>query len=211
MSYDSLMQWLPDVADRGVSSYLMLALVFFAASFVLVPRTFLCLGAGLGFGLGAVFVILPSTMLGGILAFLLARYFVSERLQTYVDARPRLRRFATAVDEEGWRVVALLRFASPVPNAVQNYVFGLTRIGFVPFALTTFVFSVPQVVLYVYLGSAGRAVVLDSNLPTLDRVLLGIGLISVLAAALLIVRRIRHDTGRAVEMARTGDEAAGAR
>jgi uncharacterized membrane protein YdjX (TVP38/TMEM64 family) len=210
MLYDSLVQWLRDAADGGVSSYMMLALVFFGASFVLVPRTFLCLGAGAGFGLGAVFVILPSTMLGGILAFLLARYFVSERLQAYVDARPRLHRFATAVDEEGWRVVALLRFASPVPNAVQNYVFGLTRIGFVPFALTTLVFSVPQIVLYVYLGSAGRAVVLDPNLPTLDRVLLGIGLISVLAAALLIVRRIRRDTDRAAETARTGDEATGA-
>src|SRR3954471_24307942 len=100
-----LSQWIPTTGGLSIKSGLMLALVFFGASFVLVPRTFLCLGAGAGFGLGAVFVILPSTMLGGILAFLLARYFVSERLQAYVDARPRLRRFATAVDEEGWRVV----------------------------------------------------------------------------------------------------------
>jgi uncharacterized membrane protein YdjX (TVP38/TMEM64 family) len=210
MLYDAFMQWVPDAADRGAGSYMMLALVFFAASFVLVPRTFLCLGAGAGFGLGAVLVILPSTMLGGIAAFLLARYFVSERVQAYVDARPRLRRFATAVDEEGWRVVALLRFASPVPNALQNYVFGLTRIGFLPFAITTFVFSIPQVVLYVYLGSAGRALLVDESLSTVNRVLLGIGLVSIFVAALLIVRRLRHDSGRAAETARTGDEAAGA-
>ncbi|HEU0083172.1 MAG TPA: hypothetical protein VFQ87_09910, partial [Bradyrhizobium sp.] len=72
----------------------MLALVFFAASFVLVPRTFLCLGAGAGFGLGAVFVILPSTMLGGVLAFLLARHLFAERLRRHIDARPRLRGIA---------------------------------------------------------------------------------------------------------------------
>jgi uncharacterized membrane protein YdjX (TVP38/TMEM64 family) len=72
------------------------------------------------------------------------------------------------VDEEGWRVVALLRFASPLPNAVQNYVFGLTRIGFLPFAITTFLFTIPQVMLYVYLGSTGRAL-LDENLSTLNR------------------------------------------
>jgi uncharacterized membrane protein YdjX (TVP38/TMEM64 family) len=175
----------------------MLSLIFFAASFVLIPRTFLCLGAGASFGLAAVLVILPSTLLGGILAFLSARYFFSERVQAYVDARPRLRRFATAVDEEGWRVVALLRFASPMPNAAQNYVFGLTRIGFVPFAVTTFVFSIPQVVLYVYLGSAGRAVWLDESLSMLNRILLGIGLISILVAALLVVHRVRRDAERA--------------
>ena len=193
---DALMQWLPNGGDLSVHSSMMLSLIFFAASFVLVPRTFLCLGAGVSFGLAAVPVILPSTMLGGILAFLSARYFFSERVQAYVDARPRLRRFATAVDEEGWRIVALLRFASPVPNAVQNYLFGLTRIGFVPFAVTTFIFSIPQVVLYVYLGSAGRAVLLDESLSTLNRVMLGAGLVSILVAAFLIIRRVRFDADR---------------
>jgi uncharacterized membrane protein YdjX (TVP38/TMEM64 family) len=197
MTYDTVMQWLPAAGDLDVNSSMMLSLIFFAASFVLIPRTFLCLGAGASFGLGAVIVILPSTMLGGILAFLSARYFFSERVHAYVNARPRLRRFATAVDEEGWRVVALLRFASPMPNAVQNYVFGLTRIGFLPFAITTFAFSIPQVVLYVYLGSAGRAVLLDESLSPLNRVLLGMGLVSILVAALLVVRRVRHDTDRA--------------
>src|ERR1700712_4627251 len=104
--YGTVMQWLPE-GDLSVNSSMMLSLIFFAASFVLIPRTFLCLGAGAGFGLAAVFVILPSTMFGGILAFLLARYLLAQRLQVYIDTRPRLRRVATAVDEEGWRVVAL--------------------------------------------------------------------------------------------------------
>src|SRR6185295_9992246 len=51
---ETMMQWFADAAGLGVTSSAMLALVFFAASFVLVPRTFLCLGAGAGFGLGAV-------------------------------------------------------------------------------------------------------------------------------------------------------------
>ncbi len=191
--YDALTQWLPGGVELSVNSAILLSLIFFAASFVLIPRTFLCLGAGASFGLLAVLIILPSTMFGGILAFLLARHLLSVRLQTYIDARPRLRRIAAAVDEEGWRVVALLRFASPVPNAVQNYVFGLTRIGLLPFAITTLLFTIPQVMLYVYLGSTGRAVLLDENLSTLNRVLLGVGLISLVCAAMLVVRRIRRD------------------
>ncbi len=191
--YDALTQWLPGGVELSVNSGILLFLIFFAASFVLIPRTFLCLGAGASFGLVTVLIILPSTVFGGILAFLLARHLFSGRLQTYIDGRPRLRRIAAAVDEEGWRVVALLRFASPVPNAVQNYVFGLTRIGLLPFAITTLLFTIPQVMLYVYLGSTGRAVLLDENLSPLHRVLLGVGLISLVCAAMLVVRRIRRD------------------
>ncbi len=158
-----------------------------------IPRTFLCLGAGASLGILAVLIILPSTMFGGILAFVLARHLFSARLQTYIDAHARLRRIAAAEDEEGWRVVALLRFASPLPNAVQNCVFGLTCIGFLPFAITTFLFTIPQVMLYVYLGSTGRAELLDENLSTLNRALLGVGLISLVCAAMLVVRRNRRD------------------
>jgi hypothetical protein len=40
--YDAVMQWLLEAGDLSVNSSMMLSLVFFAASFVLVPRTFLC-------------------------------------------------------------------------------------------------------------------------------------------------------------------------
>jgi uncharacterized membrane protein YdjX (TVP38/TMEM64 family) len=192
--YDLIMQWLPHDSHLGPNSSMILALIFFAASFVMIPRTFLCLAAGAGFGLPVVMIILPSTMLGGVLAFLLARYLLAERVQIYIDRRPRFRRVVSAVDQEGWRIVALLRFASPIPNAVQNYVFGLTGIGFLPFAITTFVFSVPQIILYVYLGSVSRVVVLDKGLSTIDRALLGAGLISIAVAAAFVVRRLRSGT-----------------
>ena len=68
-----------------------------------------------------------------------------------------MRVIADAVDEEGWRIVALLRFASPTPSSVQNYVFGVTRIGFWPYTLASIVFVIPQTVFYVYLGSVGRS------------------------------------------------------
>ncbi len=104
--YDALMQWLPVGSDLGIKSAMTLSLIFFTASFVFIPRTFLCLGAGASFGLQAVLVILPSTMLGGILAFLSARYFFSERLQAYVElalvfagSRPRWTKKAGA----SWR------------------------------------------------------------------------------------------------------------
>lgn len=48
--------------------------------------------------------------------------FVAGPLQRELDRRPRLRKIADAVDSEGWRVVALLRFWSPIATVIQNYV-----------------------------------------------------------------------------------------
>jgi uncharacterized membrane protein YdjX (TVP38/TMEM64 family) len=64
---------------------------------------------------------------------------------------------AQAVDDEGWRILALMRLGGPLPNAVQNYAFGLTNIHLVTYALTTFVFSAPQTFLFTFLGATGRA------------------------------------------------------
>jgi uncharacterized membrane protein YdjX (TVP38/TMEM64 family) len=44
-------------------------------------------------------------------------------------------------------------YASPVWCAVQNYLFGLTRIRLLPFTLAMFFFTIPQVTLYVCLGA----------------------------------------------------------
>jgi uncharacterized membrane protein YdjX (TVP38/TMEM64 family) len=40
---------------------------------------------------------------------------------------------------------------------------GLTRIGLPSYALATLIFSVPQVVLFCFLGATGRASLLDSS------------------------------------------------
>jgi uncharacterized membrane protein YdjX (TVP38/TMEM64 family) len=104
--YDALTQWLLGGVELSVNSAILLSLIFFAASFVLIPRT------GASFGLLAILIILPSTVVvGGILAFLLARHLFSVRLQDYIDARLRLRRIAAAVERKAgglWRYCALL-------------------------------------------------------------------------------------------------------
>jgi uncharacterized membrane protein YdjX (TVP38/TMEM64 family) len=55
----------------------------------------------------------------------------------------------------------LMRFGGPAPNCVQHYVFGLTGIGLLPYSLITLIFTLPQIVLYAYIGQSGRAVVMQ--------------------------------------------------
>jgi uncharacterized membrane protein YdjX (TVP38/TMEM64 family) len=129
---------------------LVLAPVFFICATVLpVPRTALCLGSGAIFGLSAIPVIVPSTTLGAVVAFLLARYLFAARLRMMTYRSTKLRIILNAIDDEGWRVVGLMRFAGPVPNFLQNLMFGLTRIGLWPFTAATFICTIPQICLYV--------------------------------------------------------------
>ena len=197
---DILIQWINSWGAMNVASAAALASVFVVSGLVLIPRTFLCLAAGAIFGPPAIPIILPSTTAGGIIAFLLARYLLTERLQRELNRRPRLRAIADAIDGESWRIVGLLRFGSPVPTAVQNYFFGLTRIGLLPFTLATFFCTIPQVTLYVYLGSAGRATLLDDQSSALNKGLMGIGVVTLTTVVLVIVRKSQLALRRVSEL-----------
>src|SRR5436305_11037373 len=100
--HDALMAWIGTDNPLGVGSAAALALIFFVASFVFVPRTLLCLGVGALLGLPSILIILPSTTVGGVLAFLAARYLLKDRVQAMINRRPGLRKIAAAVDAEGW-------------------------------------------------------------------------------------------------------------
>jgi uncharacterized membrane protein YdjX (TVP38/TMEM64 family) len=201
---DVLVRWIESAGDINVASGTALTLVFILSGLVLIPRTVLCLAAGVFFGLPAVPIILPSTTIGGVLAFLMARYLLRQRLQHELDRRPHLRAIADGIDREGWRLVGLLRFGSPVPTTVQNYLFGLTRIELLPFTIATFFFTIPQVTLYVYLGAAGRAAVLDNQSSALSRILLGIGIVTLTTVVALVVRSSRAAFRRASESCKIG-------
>jgi uncharacterized membrane protein YdjX (TVP38/TMEM64 family) len=161
-----LVQWLRGWSHLTLWSGAAVAMIFFISSLLLFPRTVLCLGVGAVLGCRVIPIVLLSTTAGGVLAFLLARYLFADPLQRELDRRPHMRKIADAVDSEGWRVVAVLRFWSPVPTVVQNYVFGLTRIGLWPFTLATLIFSIPQITLYIFLGASGRAALIDDTSST---------------------------------------------
>jgi len=104
---------------------------------------------------------------------------------------------ADAVDAEGWHIVALLRFASPTPSSVQNYVFGVTRIGFWPYILASIVFTIPQTFFYVYLGSIGRSLLLDDISSPLGAMIALAGALCLAGTGFLIWRKARESLRQA--------------
>jgi uncharacterized membrane protein YdjX (TVP38/TMEM64 family) len=183
---DFLRRW----GELSPTSAAVLVLVFIAGGMVPVPRTFLTLAAGVVFGMAAIPIIIPSTTAGCLIAFLIARYLFAARLWRWVDRRPKLLAIMNAVNAEGWRIIALCRLASPIPSTVQNALFGLTRIDLWTYVWATFVFTIPQIILYTYLGAVGKAALLGES----GGVNLGImiaGGLTFLAVVMMITRRVR--------------------
>jgi uncharacterized membrane protein YdjX (TVP38/TMEM64 family) len=183
---DFLRRW----GELSPLSGAVLALVFVAGGLVPVPRTFLVLAAGVVFGMAAIPIIMPATTLGCALAFLLARYLFAVRLWRAVRHKPKLVAIMDAVDAEGWRIVALCRLASPIPSMIQNALFGLTRIGLWPYTWSTFVFTIPQIILYAYLGAVGKAALIGEG-EGLSLGIMAAGGVTFLVVLLLITRRVR--------------------
>jgi uncharacterized membrane protein YdjX (TVP38/TMEM64 family) len=168
-----------------------LALVFTLGTLSFMPRfTFYSVG-GAVFGLAAIPAALIGSLVGAAVAFLLARSWLHDPFQRQVERRPKWRRGFAAIDAEGWRIVVLTRFVSPLPGGMINYLFGLTRIAFVPYIAATALGLFPPVAMFAGLGMLGR-IALSGNEPSPAEAAISAASIIVIGiAAMLIVRRMR--------------------
>ncbi len=166
--------------------------LFLASGLTFIPRPVVCIAAGLIYGIAAFPFILTASTLSAVAAFLLARYFFRARVMRMIERRSLLKTLVQAVDAEGWRLLGLLRLASPVPGFVSNYSFGVTGMGLGVYTLTTALGSAPQIFIYLYLGSIGKIAMEDSALSS-TRIGLGIaGFLGLFLSAVLVTRRVRR-------------------
>jgi uncharacterized membrane protein YdjX (TVP38/TMEM64 family) len=142
----------------GVWGPVVFGLIYIVAVIVLVPASTLTLAAGALFGLvvGTIIASLASTT-GAALAFLIARWFGRAVVADWLQRHPKLQAIDRAIAAGGWKVVALLRLSPVIPFNVQNYCYGLTSTRFWPCVLTSWLAMLPGTVLYVSLGTLGRA------------------------------------------------------
>jgi uncharacterized membrane protein YdjX (TVP38/TMEM64 family) len=201
---DRILAFLDFNPEAAPSSVGILIPIFIAAGFVPLPRIVVCVLAGAAYGLVAIPVSIPSFTFGALGGFLAARYLLHDLVQRLVQRRKLLRSISNAVDQEGWRVVALMRLGAPVPGAMTNYAFGLSNIGWWSFTWATFVFCIPQIILFVGLGAAGRAAVLDESISLASRVMIAIGIIT----SAIIIYRIARRARSPVDEPRREDDAA---
>ena len=170
----------------GVGIY---ALAYIVLVVLLAPAGVMSIAAGLIYGAWAFPLVVVSATIGAALAFLLARYLARDTVGGLLERRPVLRVVDRAIEEEGWKIVVLLRLNPLIPFNLQNYFFGATKIGFRPYLAATFFGIMPGAAAYIYLGALGE--VAASGGGTLKAALLGLGLAATVILVVIIARKAR--------------------
>jgi uncharacterized membrane protein YdjX (TVP38/TMEM64 family) len=189
--FESLLHLVEALRDAGFAGLFALTILFAVGAMTFVPRPIMCAISGWVFGFSSLIPILVGSTVGSTLAFLLARHLFRRRFERLVERKPRLKAPLQAVDQEGWRLVALLRLHSPLPGSLVSYLCGLTHMGVASYASATLAGIAPQVVLYVYLGVVGDALLRHGLKPQAQLAFLVLGLLLMGVAMALVVRRTR--------------------
>jgi uncharacterized membrane protein YdjX (TVP38/TMEM64 family) len=199
------------VAGLGVWGPLAFGLIYILAVLAMLPASLLTLAAGATFGLvvGTITVTLAANI-GAALALLIGRHLARNRVERLLEDRPRLAAVDRAIDEGGWKVVALLRLSPAVPFNVQNYLYGLTSIGLWTCVLTSAVAMLPGTFLYIYLGHVAGSVTAgqDGRTPA-EWTLLGVGLLATLVLTIHLTRRARQKLREQTDIANGETASAG--
>ena len=148
---------------------------------VLVPRAVVCVGAGAVLGWAALLPAMLGTAFGTTLGFLLARFVFGATIRRFVARRPKMDAVLRAIEAEGWRVLGLLRLASPVPGPAINFACGVSGMGLAEYLATTVLGVLPQTLLFIYLGRTGSEALANRSLFSLN------GLTAVIGIALTLV------------------------
>ena len=167
-----------------IAVYAMMVMCF-------VPTLPLNLGAGLLWGpyWGGVLTVIGASA-GSALAFLAARYLVSDYLNRKFDNSA----WAWLRDElqrKEWKAVAFTRINPIFPFGPSSYFFGLTQIRFSRYIVATTLTIVPLSILFAGVGSSIGGIVLDGDFYKMVKDMLAISLAVTLIVALkMMVKRV---------------------
>jgi uncharacterized membrane protein YdjX (TVP38/TMEM64 family) len=180
----ALGQW---TGSLGVWGPVVLALVYVAATVFLVPGSLLTLAAGAIFGLWIGFITASfGSVIGASLAFLISRYLARSKVKKMAKANRNFGAIDEAINEGGWKIVALLRFSPAIPFNLQNYMFGLTNIKFWQYLLTSWIAMIPGTFMYVYLGYAASTAASGDGKSVGEWALLAVGLLATIAVTVYV-------------------------
>lgn len=151
-SLNRLRDW---IDGFGVVAPVVFIAVYAVATVAFVPGTPLSLLAGLAFGAvwGTLWTVIGAT-LGATLAFLIGRYATRGLVEAWAADNPRIRTLDRGVEKHGWRMLLVTRLVPLFPFNLQNYAYGLTRIGVGTYVLLTGICMVPGVLVYTLAGGS---------------------------------------------------------
>lgn len=134
----------------------LFVLVYTLATIVGVPGTVLTIAGGAVFGIiwGTFWSVVGAT-LGAIGAFWVARYLLRDLAEQWLGSHQTLQHFNEAIRHKPLAFVFAVRFAPICPFNLVNFLFGLTSIRCLDYAIGTLFGIIPGTLAYTWLGLAG--------------------------------------------------------
>ena len=185
-------------ALRGlIQGYGALAPVVYMLAYTVTPSLFLpglplTIVGGILFGpfWGVVYTITSATA-GACLAFLISRYVARDWIEKKLKS-PRWSRLDKGVERHGWKIVAFTRLIPIFPFNLLNYAFGLTRIKFVHYAITTFICMLPACIAFIVFSSSLLDVIRGRVSPAF---IIGLGLVFLVSMIPFFYNRYKAGKG----------------
>lgn len=144
---------------QTIQGYGSLAPIVYMLLYTVAPSLFLpglpiTIVGGILFGpfWGVVYTITSAT-LGACIAFLISRYIARDWISKKLRS-PKWRQLDEEVQTHGWKIVAFTRLIPLFPFNLLNYAFGLTKIEFSHYAITTFICMLPACIAYIVFSSS---------------------------------------------------------
>ncbi len=183
VSLDGLDQLRGWIGGFGIAAPLVFIALYVVATVAFLPGTPLSLLAGLVFGpvLGTLWTVIGATI-GATLAFLVGRYAARGLVEGWMAKDERVKKLDEGVERQGWRMLLITRLVPVFPFNLQNYAYGITKIGLGTYVLLTAICIIPGAAVYTFAGGS-----LASAQQDLTRTFIYLGIAAVFFVVLSLI------------------------
>jgi uncharacterized membrane protein YdjX (TVP38/TMEM64 family) len=175
----------------GVVGVIAFGVAIGLSTLLLMPGTPLSVAAAIAYGWWALPLILLADIISAAVAFVTTRHFLKGYVRSLVAKRPPMKAAEEAINEDGWKVIALVRLSPLIPFGIQNYLFGSTGVPLATYVVVTALAIVPGTLLNVSAGVLGRTAA-ERGASPLNWIFLGIGIVATVVVTILITRNARR-------------------
>ncbi len=194
----TLQNW---IEGSGTAAPFFFMLLYILGSVFFLPGSVLTLLGGALFGpvLGTL-INLSAATIAAMLSFLISRFLAADWVSKKISnkSNSHLTQIINGVENEGWRFVAFTRLVPLFPFNLLNYAFGLTKISFVQYSITSYICMFPGALAYTYLGYIGKEAATGGE-GLIQKAMLALALLAIVAFIPRLINKYRKTNMQSID------------